>query len=66
MKNVAELKKGVSVLCERLVHQRAEVVEAEKRLGQPGYNKWYLSRMVANCKATERMLNGYKKALKRR
>ena len=66
MKTVSELKKGVGVLRERLAHQRAEVVEAEKRLGQPGYNKWYLSRMRRNCRATENMLKGYKKALKRR
>ena len=66
MKTIRQLKAGVKVLEERLKHQRSEVVQAEKRLGEPGYNKWYLSRMRRNCEATEKMLKGYQRAIKRR
>jgi len=66
MKTEKQLQKGIKVLKERLKHQRSEVVQAQKRLGEPGYNKWYLARMRRNCQATENMLNGYKKALDKR
>lgn len=45
------------MLQKRLKHQMKEVEEAKKKLGEPGFPKSYLNRMVANCRQTKNLLS---------
>lgn len=55
------MKTAKAILTERLAHQQREVDEAKAKIGQPGYTKAYLRRMIANCEQTKRYLRKYQK-----
>ena len=55
------MKTAKAILTQRLSHQQREVDEARAKLGQPGYTRAYLRRMVANCEQTKRYLRKLEK-----